>query len=1244
MKKKFTFLIAALALLTMINLPGKAVGQQKQTVEYKLTISSSDFNSTSYPANNNEKTSYAVCTSDNTKQFEVKWTSYQVMLGTGSNAGTMQWQKNAGKIYNSTNLGTITSVTVTSTVGTYTTYYGTSEQPSYGAAGNGKGYFKTSVGGATGYSSKVEVVFEVEEGGASTYTLTYNRNGANSGNVPVDNTAYDATNNIVTVVGNTGNLAKEHYSFGGWNTKADGTGTNYVAGDTFTIEASITLYAKWNPITHTAAFSVNGTTTTQDFAEGATITFPANPADIGNKTFVGWVTTAIEGTTNTTPEFVNTATTTMGNSNVTYYAVFAFADASGAPVETKTQTLEYDTWTYGGSTTDKSSYRLFHNGGYVESAAFDLSKLSKVIVYGGTFGGNSYNSLTIGDGTNTWKNVTVSGASQTGENTYTEGTALTGTNPLRVTSTCGSTSGNGSGIRMSKVEIFTLEPSIVYSNYCTTVLYDVATPTFSPAGGTYTDPQNVTITCTTDDATIQYKLTENGEWQNYNGAISVSTTTTIWAKATKTGMDDSQVATATYTIKPYVVIYNSNGVEEMVYQESPIFSLAAPSNVPTDFTFVGWTMYETDLDVDVTLGGETFNLTDYNTDNASLYAVFSGEVGAIPAIPATPARFEKVTENLEDWSGTYLIVHEGNNTNPQPKAFNGNLSNLDATPNTINVTISSGTITATDDLIAAMFTIAQNSGVENYPYTIKSANDLYIGNTSGSNGFNQSETVKYGNAIAYNSSKIEITGSGSTRLQFNQNADNSKFRYYASNQNAIQLYKYIEGTPGVPGVAGTTARFIRVFQNETAEDIVFILGPSIIPSGYYLNMGDNVIDSRNADMFIIEDGGQLITSTSDVHATVQKSIRAYSSATGAGNTDGWYFIASPVISTTPAAVSNLISNTYDFYRLNSETGKWENSKNPAHSDDFQTIYFSEGFLYANSNNVTLAFSGEIWPYTEPELKSVEPGFNLIGNPFTFNAYIDRPYYKLNGGTAIISVNDNSPIAPCTGVIVEGSENDNVTFSMTAPSQNAGNHGNVQMVLTQTATTRGESNVETLDKAIVSFNEGSRLEKFYFGTQNANIYLPQGNKEYAIVSAGAQGEMPVNFKANQSGEYTISVNTTEVEMTYLHLIDNMTGADINLLATPSYTFNARNDDYASRFRLVFSANSNNENGNDNFAFISDGQIILTEQGNVQVYDVMGRMISSHNNVNHFAAEGMAAGVYVIRLTNGNDVKTQKIVVK
>ena len=134
---------------------------------YKLTITLSDFVTGGYAANNGEKTSQAVCTTDATKIYEVKWTSNQV----ANQDGNIQWQKNTGYIYNSTDLGTITSVTVTSSAGTFTTYYGTSEQPSSSTTVGG-GYFKIVVGNATGISSKIEVVFSI--GGNDPVDPTFN--------------------------------------------------------------------------------------------------------------------------------------------------------------------------------------------------------------------------------------------------------------------------------------------------------------------------------------------------------------------------------------------------------------------------------------------------------------------------------------------------------------------------------------------------------------------------------------------------------------------------------------------------------------------------------------------------------------------------------------------------------------------------------------------------------------------------------------------------------------------------------------------------------------------------------------------------------------------------------------------------------------------------------------------------------------------------------------------------------------
>ena len=118
---------------------------------YTFTITTSDFNSTSYAANNNEKTSTATAGDGST--LEVKWTSNQVMYQNRA----IQWQKSKGYIYNSTDLGTITNIDIDSTGGSFTTYTNSTVQPTSNGVG---GYFKISVGGATGYVKSITITFE----------------------------------------------------------------------------------------------------------------------------------------------------------------------------------------------------------------------------------------------------------------------------------------------------------------------------------------------------------------------------------------------------------------------------------------------------------------------------------------------------------------------------------------------------------------------------------------------------------------------------------------------------------------------------------------------------------------------------------------------------------------------------------------------------------------------------------------------------------------------------------------------------------------------------------------------------------------------------------------------------------------------------------------------------------------------------------------------------------------------------
>ena len=161
---------------------------------------------------------------------------------------------------------------------------------------------------------------------------------------------------------------------------------------------------------------------------------------------------------------------------------------------------------------------------------------------------------------------------------------------------------------------------------------------------------------------------------------------------------------------------------------------------------------------------------------------------------------------------------------------------------------------------------------------------------------------------------------------------------------------------------------------------------------------------------------------------------------------------------------------------------------------------------------------------------------------------------------------------------------------------------------------------------------------------------------AVVCSEPAGEMPLNFEAAENGTYTLGISLNDTELVYCHLIDNLTGADIDLIplckgsqgdSTPAtYTFEAKTTDYRSRFKVVFVAKSAfDDDSESNFAFYNGSAWVINASADatVQVIDMTGRVVVSTDVARGVSTNGIAPGVYVMRLIDGNDVKTQKIVV-
>jgi hypothetical protein len=423
---------------------------------------------------------------------------------------------------------------------------------------------------------------------------------------------------------------------------------------------------------------------------------------------------------------------------------------------------------------------------------------------------------------------------------------------------------------------------------------------------------------------------------------------------------------------------------------------------------------------------------------------------------------------------------------------------------------------------------------------------------------------------------------------------------------------------------------------------VIIAANVTVPAGYTADAGN--VTFENAATITVADGGQFKTTYAGVNVTMQKHINGTDFGTPESPTNaGYYLIANPVSTVQDPATIGLTANSYDLYYFdNSQTGEqWRNYK-----DNTFNMGNTTGYLYANTNDLDIDFTGEV--NVTSLNKKVEltyssgalGGFCLVGNPYTCDAYLadSRPFYVIdNDGDEIIPAT-SIVITPMMGLFVEITDDDNINFTTTEPVVPEASALNINLT----------SQNSLLDRAVVNFGEGEGLEKFQLNPNHTKVYMPVDGNDFAVVySEKNAGEMPVSFKAEKNGTYTLGFNIENVEFSYLHLIDNMTGADIDLLANPSYSFSAQTTDYASRFRLVFATGSSATG--DNFGFINGmGNLCIfgiDGTATVQVVDVTGRMLSSETFSGSYERKlNVAPGVYMIRLINGNDVKVQKMIVR
>lgn len=450
------------------------------------------------------------------------------------------------------------------------------------------------------------------------------------------------------------------------------------------------------------------------------------------------------------------------------------------------------------------------------------------------------------------------------------------------------------------------------------------------------------------------------------------------------------------------------------------------------------------------------------------------------------------------------------------------------------------------------------------------------------------------------------------------------------------IWGVTEGWPALPGIA-------KDGDDYTFNAIV------VIPNGTTVNPAKLVVRSGG---IVVADGGQLVYTNTSFHvsAKVQRNIEA---AESKDDVYGWYTIASPVndavISTnTTLKTTNSEPYDYDLMMYDEPNHYWRSYRSETASTYFEDdkMVNGLGYLYRNANNVTVEFTGPIHSgdvtCSVTNSGDLLPGFNLIGNPFTHDITFGN--ISLSAGSALTGgyvlnkagswgaiLAANTSIKPCQGVLVQVSESATATISHTARARKASD----DFISFAVANSQYE------DVAFALFGEGSGLSKI--DHQNPDIpmiYIHQDDEDYAIATMEDDTKtFNLDFVAKTTGNYTLSVKP-EGKFSYIHVIDKVTGEEIDMLREKEYSFIASVTDDADRF-IVCLEHFDDADGTV-FAYQSGMDIVVVGEGELQVFDVMGRLVAKQyvNGVETWRAASVQTGVYILRLEG----KTQKMVVR
>ena len=451
-------------------------------------------------------------------------------------------------------------------------------------------------------------------------------------------------------------------------------------------------------------------------------------------------------------------------------------------------------------------------------------------------------------------------------------------------------------------------------------------------------------------------------------------------------------------------------------------------------------------------------------------------------------------------------------------------------------------------------------------------------------------------------------------------------------------------------------------ENSSLETITEITGKNVVISAHY-EITNNVFDvasyyvmnNESASLTLDMDNGQLISgSRYGKDIIITKSIVGYED-----DNSGWYTISSPLNTNIAVTnVTNLTTNTYDLYSYNETNKRWVNYKQ-GENHGFETLNVGHGYLYANSNDTELTFTGientkdvnvGTLTFTSGELA----GIHLVGNPFTHDIYksekqlaainntsLATGYYVLGNAGEWTARTNTQAIKAGEGFLIKTNAGTNLTIKKNNQAVTAKSSQDAMLKIDL-------SGKDYQDVAYVTFSEAIGLDKINHRNEDIPmVYIPIDGINYAIASVDRDiKEIPLSVEVKNMGEYTIGIKAQDCTLEDIILVDLLTGKETNML-TDTYSFIAKSNENPNRFMIRLD-NSQGTSDNSHFIYISNEELIINNiegQGFIQIYDILGRPVAEYNvsSSANIPTASFSDGVYVVRMIDENGIKVQKVII-